>query len=354
MSPESYATPVLAWYDANRRRLPWRAAPGHKIDPYVVWLSEIMLQQTTVATVQPRFAAFLNRWPTVSDLAAASLDQVLVEWQGLGYYARARNLHACAVVVHSKYGGVFPDELAQLRQLPGIGQYTAAAIAAIAFNQPVLPVDTNVERIVARLFTIDAPLPAGKPLIAARAADLAGPNRPGDFAQALMDLGATICRPRQPDCPACPLHDHCQAVIPGPELFPVRAAKAPRPLRTGTAFWVQNPQGEVLLQRRPASGLLGGMTEFPSTAWTAGATPTDEEYPDAELTAAAPVATEWTETEGSVEHTFTHFRLSLRVVRGESRQDPPTEAFWVHPDAFAEHALPTVMKKIAQHVLSQT
>lgn len=348
MNSDTYATPVLAWYDAHRRRLPWRAEPGQAVDPYVVWLSEIMLQQTTVATVQPRFAAFLARWSTVSDLAAASLDQVLVEWQGLGYYARARNLHRCAEVVHNEYGGRFPMEVDQLRQLPGIGAYTAKAIAAIAFNQPVLPVDTNVERIVARLFAIDAPLPGGKALIAARAAGLADPHRPGDFAQALMDLGASTCRPRQPACHNCPLEVVCQAAAVGPELFPVRAAKRPRPLRTGTVFWLENPHGEVLLRRRPDSGLLGGMTEFPSTAWEERANASVEQ-----LASAAPLPSEWTATAGQVDHTFTHFQLTLRVVRGVSQADPPADAFWVHPDAFADHALPTVMKKVARHVLAQ-
>ncbi|HVO17494.1 MAG TPA: A/G-specific adenine glycosylase, partial [Alphaproteobacteria bacterium] len=250
------AAALLAWYDRHRRRLPWRAGPGERPDPYRVWLSEIMLQQTTVATVGPYFTAFLERWPDVARLAAAPLDDVLHAWQGLGYYARARNLHRCAAVVARDHGGRFPDTEDALRALPGVGAYTAAAIAAIAFDRPAVVVDGNVERVVARLHAVDAPLPAAKPELRRLAAALTPDARPGDFAQAMMDLGATLCTPRAPRCVLCPLMAGCAARTRGiAEELPRRTAKPEKPTRRGVAFFAVDADGAVLLRRRDESGL---------------------------------------------------------------------------------------------------
>src|SRR5580704_7645564 len=252
LSRSSVADPaaLLAWYDRHRRQLPWRSPPGERSDPYRVWLSEIMLQQTTVVTVAPYFDRFVARWPTVSSLAAAALDEVLHQWQGLGYYARARNLHACAREVAERHGGRFPDDVAGLRALPGIGDYTAAAIAAIAFDRQEAAVDGNVERVVARLFAVREAMPAAKPRLRALARELVPALRAGDFAQAMMDLGATICAPRRPRCVLCPWRDPCAARESGfAEELPARAEKPERPLRHGIVFWLQRPDGAVLLRR---------------------------------------------------------------------------------------------------------
>ena len=242
---------MLDWYDRNRRILPWRAAPGERPEPYGVWLSEIMLQQTTVATIGRYWAAFRAKWPQVGDLARASQDEVLQQWQGLGYYARARNLHACAQAVAALPGGRFPDTEAGLRALPGIGAYTAAAIAAIAFDRPAVVLDGNVERVMARLFQVETPLPEAKPVLRAHAASLTPQARPGDYAQAVMDLGATICTPRKPRCLLCPWREACAAFRQGePERLPLKRAKPERPLRRGVGFWLVRPDGSVLLRRR--------------------------------------------------------------------------------------------------------
>jgi A/G-specific adenine glycosylase len=260
---------VLAWYDRNRRDLPWRALPGERSDPYRVWLSEIMLQQTTVAATIPYYLRFLARFPTVHALAAADLDDVLRLWAGLGYYARARNLHACARAVVDRHGGEFPHAAADLRDLPGIGDYTAAAVAAIAHDARTVPVDGNVERVVARLFAIGDALPRGKAVIRAAAERLAPERRSGDFAQALMDIGATLCTPRNPACPRCPLRADCAArTRADPEAFPVKEAKRQGRLRRGAAFVVLRDDGCVLVRTRRANGLLGGMTEVPTGEWT--------------------------------------------------------------------------------------
>src|SRR5208282_999839 len=264
------AQPLLTWYDRHRRDLPWRARPGETADPYRIWLSEIMLQQTTVAVALSYYESFLTRFPTIAALAAASLDAVLAAWAGLGYYARARNLHACAQAVVA--AGGFPRDLVGLRALPGIGPYTAAAIGAIAFGLPAVPVDGNVERVTARLFAIETPLPAAKPAMHAAAAVLgADPDaiaRPSDFAQALFDLGATICTSTNPACALCPWRDPCAGRRAGiAAALPRRAPKPPRPLRHGAHFWLTDAAGNVLLRRRPPHGLLGGMTELPGTAW---------------------------------------------------------------------------------------
>ena len=261
-------TALLDWYDRHRRVLPWRAAPGQRSDPYRVWLSEIMLQQTTVKAVGPYYARFLARWPNVRALAAAPLDDVLKAWAGLGYYARARNMHACARAVVERHDGEFPQSEAELRALPGIGAYTAAAIAAIAFGARATPVDGNIERVIARLYAIDTPLPAAKPEIFRLASALTPARRAGDFAQAMMDLGATICSPKRPACALCPWNENCAAHARGDaETFPRRLPKREGVLRRGAAFVVCRADGFLLVRTRPAKGLLGGMTEVPTTEW---------------------------------------------------------------------------------------
>jgi A/G-specific adenine glycosylase len=342
--PISSRTPdpsaLLLWYDRHRRALPWRTAADSRPDPYRVWLSEIMLQQTTVATVGPYFDRFVARWPDVSALAAASLQEILQLWQGLGYYARARNLHACARAVVERHGGAFPQDPAALRALPGIGDYTAAAIAAIGFDRPVAAIDGNVERVVTRLYAVPEPLPAAKPRLKALAAALVPQQRSGDFAQALMDLGATICTPRRPRCVLCPWRHCCTAAAEGlAETLPVAAAKPDRPLRYGVAFWLD---GAVLLRRRPENGLLGGMTEIPSTPWR------NEPWALAEAIQMAPATADWVPLPGTVRHGFTHFRLDLAVVAGSGEAD----GMWSPIDRLGEHALPTLMKKVASHSVS--
>src|SRR5947199_4735716 len=268
---ESLSRPLvlLAWYDRHRRRLPWRAAPGEASDPYRVWLSEIMLQQTTVKAVGPYFEKFVARWPDVTALGRASQDDVLRMWAGLGYYSRARNLYACAVAVTREHGGIFPDTEEGLRALPGIGPYTAAAIAAIAFGRRTMPVDGNIERVVSRLFAVEEPLPQAKPLIRQLAATLLGAGRAGDSAQALMDLGSTICTPKKPACALCPLNGDCLGFARGDqERFPRKAAKKTGELRRGAAFVVTRG-GELLVRTRAEKGLLGGMTEVPTSDWIA-------------------------------------------------------------------------------------
>lgn len=333
---------VLAWYDDNRRALPWRALPGERADPYRVWLSEVMLQQTTVATVRQRYARFLERWPAIQDLAAAPLDDVLHEWQGLGYYARARNLHKCAQAVASEHGGQFPPSLDALRALPGVGEYTAAAIASIAFALPAAPVDANVERVAARLAAIAEPLPAAKPLIRQAAVHLEPPARPGDWAQALMDLGTAICSPRAPKCLMCPARAHCQGHQAGiAETLPRNAPKKVRPLRRGVVYWLERSDGAVLLRQRPPKGMLGGLWEFPSAGWdTKSAIAADDP-------AIAALANTWTALNEPVRHGFTHYELELTVQRGIwTGKEPPDGTIWALPSAFSDYALPTLMKKV--------
>lgn len=350
MTPKTETTHIRAalldWYDAHRRDLAWRAGPGKRPDPYAVWLSEIMLQQTTVATVGPYFGNFMARWPDVKALAAADLDEVLVAWQGLGYYARARNLHKCARVVVDEHDGVFPESLDGLQALPGIGAYTAAAIAAIAFDIAAMPVDGNIERVTARLFEIATPLPVGKAEITAAAEAFTDAHRPGDFAQAMMDLGATVCTPKSPKCLVCPLREFCRAHTSGdPSRLPARAPKAKRPERCCVMFWLQNPAGEVLLRKRAERGLLGGMTELPSTLWR------DGDWPDAgEIEMHQPLGVKWVAVDGEAIHVFTHFRLTIRVLRGTCKKGANADGLWVLPADFAKHALPTVIKKAVKLV----
>lgn len=315
---------LLCWYVVDKRRLPWRPAPGERPDPYKVWLSEVMLQQTTVAHALPYFRGFLKRWPTIEALAAAEDGEVMAAWAGLGYYARARNLIACARVIAADHRGRFPDDEAALRRLPGIGDYTAAAIAAIAFGRPAVAVDANVERIVARLFAVEEPLPAGRKRLRDLAATLVHEDRPGDFTQAMMDLGQTVCTPRKPDCGRCPLARHCGAFALGePARFPVKAPKAARPKRQGRAYWLEY-RGKVLLVRRPKRGLLGGMLALP-------------EHP--------PAATAWTEA-GAVDHVFTHFALNMRLLCAEA--EAVAEGIWWPVDRIGEAGLPTLFAKLAE------
>ncbi|MFN3889111.1 MAG: A/G-specific adenine glycosylase [Beijerinckiaceae bacterium] len=337
---------LLDWYDRSRRRLPWRAEPGERADPYAVWLSEIMLQQTTVQAVKPYYQRFLALWPTVDALAAAPVEDVMKEWAGLGYYSRARNLHACAKAVAADRAGVFPDDEAGLRALPGIGPYTAAAVAAIAFGKRAVVVDGNVERVVARLFSIKEAMPAAKPAIRARADEITPGERAGDFAQAMMDLGATICTPKKPACAICPLMELCSARANGDaERFPVRAAKAQRPRRYGAVFYARREDGCVLVRTRPPKGLLGGMSEFPGSPWSV----------DFDMKSArghAPMPARWRRLAGSVEHVFTHFALSLAVFRADLSPDAgaPDGCRWRHEDRLErEEALPSVMAKVAAH-----
>ena len=326
---------LLGWYDRHARALPWRAPPGAPPpDPYVVWLSEIMLQQTTVAAVRPYFTAFLRAWPTVEALAAADDAEVLTAWAGLGYYARARNLIACARVVARDHGGRFPDEEESLRSLPGIGRYTAAAIAAIAFGRRAVVVDANVERVVARLFAVEEPLPGAKERLHALTGTITPAERAGDFAQAMMDLGSTICTVRNPVCAICPLAGSCKGLNTGaPELFPLKTPKAKRPQRIGTAFWLER-DGHVLLRRRPPKGMLGGMRALPSGPWADS---------DPGL-ASAPVEAEWRAL-GRVAHVFTHFALDLAVVAASA--DGQVEGEWWPIDRIGEAGLPTLFAKAA-------
>ena len=329
------AATLLAWYDVHGRELPWRlrAASATRPDPYRVWLSEVMLQQTTVAAVKAYFARFTQRWPTVTDLAGAEDASVMAEWAGLGYYARARNLLTCARAVTTMHGGRFPDTLAELRALPGIGAYTAAAIAAIAFNRPETVVDGNVERVMSRVFAVLTPLPAAKPELTALAAQLTPALRPGDYAQAVMDLGATICTPRNPACALCPWSGGCQARAAGIQTdLPRKTAKPLKPTRTGTVWLARRPDGALLLERRPPSGLLGGTIGFPGTGWDG-------------TTELPPVQADWHRA-GTVSHTFTHFHLTLTVQTATLRHDAtPLRGDFHGPNLFSPQDLPTLMRK---------
>lgn len=331
---------LLAWYDAHARTLPWRSPPGasRRTDPYRVWLSEVMLQQTTVPHAAPYFERFTARWPTVGDLAAAEDSHLMAAWAGLGYYARARNLLACARAVANDHGGVFPDTEAALLALPGVGAYTAAAVAAIAFDRPANVVDGNVERVVARLFAVETPVPAARPELKRLAATLVGDDRPGDWAQALMDLGSTICRPKSPLCLTCPISGFCAGRATGePERYPVKTPKAARPHRQGVAWVLRDDQGRIALVRRPDKGLLGGMVGLPTGDWSSDG-----------LDESPPVAADWADA-GAVEHVFTHFSLTLwvRVATGQG------DFMWTPPsDALA--ALPTVFKKALERALAMS
>ncbi|HXX08555.1 MAG TPA: A/G-specific adenine glycosylase [Pseudolabrys sp.] len=343
---------LLTWYDRHARVLPWRARGGERPDPYRVWLSEIMLQQTTVKAVAPYFARFISRWPTVEALAAANLDDVLRAWAGLGYYARARNLHACAKVVAEQHDGKFPGNIDALRSLSGIGDYTAAAIASIAFDAPAVPVDGNVERVVSRLFAVEQELPAAKAAIKQLAASLLPVRRSGDFAQALMDLGATLCSPKRPICALCPWNADCLAYARGDqETFPRKAPKREGNLRRGAAFVIVRADGYVLLRQRPEKGLLGRMTEVPGSDWT-------PEFKESEATRSAPKLRSkmrWRRRPGVVRHVFTHFPLELFVFVGQvpRKTVAPKDERWVKLADLPGEALPSVMRKVIAHALER-
>ncbi len=338
VTPQPLSAVLLDWYDRHRRTLAWRAPPGETPDPYRVWLSEIMLQQTTVAAVDGYFRRFVELWPTVADLANAELDDVLRQWAGLGYYARARNLHKCARMLVDNFGGRFPDTEDDLLELPGIGPYTAAAIASIAFDRPAAAVDGNVERVISRLHAIETPLPDSKPDIRQRALALVPEARAGDFAQAMMDLGATVCAPKKANCLLCPWQEPCAARRRGiADTLPRKKPKAERPTRYGVAFWLEDGEGRVLLRRRPEKGLLGGMMEIPSTEWGG-------EWPD-DPARAAPARADWRMTVNRVEHTFTHFHLVLKIMSASSRGKLDDQC-WVRKSQLDGEALPSVMRKI--------
>ena len=330
---------LLAWYDVHRRRLPWRAPAGARAEPYHVLLAEIMLQQTTVATVSRRFARFLDRFPSLSALAAADEAEVLHAWQGLGYYRRARALHALARVVVERHGGRLPSDAAGLRALPGIGPYSADALRAIAFGEAAVPVDGNVLRVMARLHRVETPLPAAQRELRERAQALAGSARPGDLAQALMDLGATVCRPRRPRCPACPWRAACAGHAAGvAEQLPRRAARAARPVRRGVAFLLTRPDGAILFRRRPVDGLLGGLHELPSSPWREG------ELALAAALRHAPAAADWRVHAAPVRHVFSHFLLELSLAEATTTAPPP--GLWCRAEELDRLALPTLMRRL--------
>jgi A/G-specific adenine glycosylase len=344
LAGQDTASKLLHWYDSERRDLPWRARAGRAADPYAVWLSEIMLQQTTVAAVIPFYERFLARWPTVEALAAAKLDDVLAAWAGLGYYSRAANLHRTARIVASEHAGRFPVEAAALRKLPGIGDYTAGAIAAIAFDAQEAAVDANAERVIARLFAVETPLPNTRPELRRLTQTLVLKHRAGDFAQALMDLGALICTPKRPACEKCPWNMDCRArALGNPEFFPRKGAERARPLKRGAAFVARDAAGAVLLVKRPERGLLGGMLQPPLGPW-------GETFPGAdEALGQAPFRATWKRRAGFVKHGFTHFELEIEVWGAELRRRNGFDGIWVAPHDLHRVALPTVMRKILAH-----
>ena len=338
---------MLGWYDAHRRVLPWRALPEEKSDPYYVWLSEIMLQQTTVQTVIPYFIKFIKKWPTVKDLARAKNDDVMSSWAGLGYYARARNLHKCAKIITSEYNSVFPSDEHILKTLPGIGEYTAAAIASIAFDKTANVVDGNVERIMARYHTVSEPLPQGKKILKKYASYYSNDfsDRCGDYAQALMDLGATICSPKSPKCSLCPLNDSCKAYLSGDqESYPVRSKKKEKPKRFGYVYWVMNEKGYVLVHKRQEKGLLGGMYGFPTSEWDESRT---------NITHLNILNDEILEKQQSVvEHIFTHFHLTLFIYTALTKRDNfPEDYSWVKLSDVEMLGLPTTFDKVCKTML---
>jgi A/G-specific adenine glycosylase len=344
LSADQLSGALLDWYDRHRRRLPWRAEQGVVADPYHVWLSEIMLQQTTVAAVKDYFLRFVSLWPSVHDLAAAPREDVLAEWAGLGYYARARNLHACAQVVSKELGGRFPEDEEALRALPGIGAYTSAAISAIAFDRRATILDGNVERVIARLRLVDDPLPGSKPKLKALADEITPDARPGDYAQAIMDLGATVCTPRSPKCMMCPWSEACLARAGGiAERYPVKTKKKPKPTRFGVAYFVVGGDGNLLLRRRVDKGLLGGMPELPSTPWDG------EQASPMQIQEHAPLPAEWTPLTGTVRHTFTHFHLELSVMAARVEQVDLDGHYWVGLGDLGKAGLPSVMAKVVKH-----
>jgi A/G-specific adenine glycosylase len=345
MNHQTVASALLDWFDQSGRSLPWRAQKEQTKNPYFIWLSEIMLQQTTVATVYAYFNKFTQKWPTVFDLAKADIDDVLREWAGLGYYSRAHNLHKCAKVIVQKFDGIVPSLEKELLELPGVGPYTAAAISAIAYDQPNTIVDGNVERVISRLFLIEEPLPTAKPLIREKAMTLTPKVRPGNYAEAIMDLGATVCKPQKPMCILCPLQSFCKATKVGrPEDYPRRLPKSERPVRKATLFWVES-EGHIILRKRPLKGLLGGLWELPSTPWD---TKTYKAYADnPDMAPFMPVqdeAIKWIALDGFVTHQFTHFQLEMTILK-TTLNKRSQEHEWVHLQNLDQYALPTMIQK---------
>ena len=341
---------ILNWYDEHRRVLPWRALAGESPDPYKVWLSEIMLQQTTVQAVIPYFLRFIEKWPAIDALAFAPSDDLMQEWAGLGYYARARNLHKCAKIIVDEYGGHFPKEQGALKELPGIGDYTSAAIMAIAFNLPATVVDGNVERVMARYFGVMVELPKAKPELKGLANELSFNQvvRPGDYAQALMDIGSGVCTPKSPLCASCPLNDGCKAYENGmADILPLRAKKEIKPERVGNVYWVENDRGEVLVHKRPEKGLLGGMYGFPTSAWEDSVYFNDSENEKFLSVQADPL-------EEKVQHVFTHFNLTLSVysARVYKGADLGISYFWVGREDVVDLKFPTVFEKVKKLCLT--
>lgn len=332
---------LFKWYDTHQRHLPWRLSTPN---PYYTWISEVMLQQTTVPTVMPYFEKFIQTWPTVQELANASLDEVLHAWQGLGYYSRARNLHKCAqeIAHHSK--GIFPEDEKHLKSLPGIGDYTAAAIRTIAFNKPAIVMDGNIERILSRLFLVKDPLPRSKSILKKHAQKIMSHQRPGDYAQALMDLGSSVCTPKKPLCLTCPIRQYCKAPGKNPQLYPVKLPKTAKPKKFAILFWVTDKHNRILIEKRPHKGLLAGLMGFPTSPWT-------EEEPSSKDLSHAPLQTQWTPLEKGVTHTFTHFHLSFLVVCGKTSQS--TKGLWARPEDLQDYAFPTLMKKVIRLMESQ-
>ncbi|MGE7207247.1 A/G-specific adenine glycosylase [Sphingomonas sp. NPDC019816] len=339
-SPDNPAARLLAWYDRHARDLPWRSKPGEVADPYRVWLSEVMLQQTTVAAVSPRFTAWVARWPDVASLAAAPDEDIMAAWAGLGYYARARNLVKAARAVVAEHGGRFPATEAELRELPGLGAYTAAAVAAIAFGERAVVVDANVERVVARLFAIQTPLPAARPAIREATDRITPDARAGDFAQAMMDLGSSICTVKKPQCLLCPIAVDCRARAEGiAETLPAKAPKKKRPYRHGTIFWIER-DGHVWLVRRPDKGLLGGMRALPTGPWT-------DERPGL---ADAPAEGPWVMLNDTVVHGFTHFELELALARTDGVPTDPDAGEWWPIKDLGTAGLPTLFARAADRL----
>lgn len=346
-SINNFRKSVLDWYDLNRRVLPWRAMPGYAPDPYHVWLSEVMLQQTVVATAIPYFQNFVTLWPSVHDLARAPQDDILKAWAGLGYYARARNLHKGAHILSTEFRGIFPQTEAELKSLPGIGDYTAAAIMSIAFDLPSVVVDGNVERVVSRYFALTEPLPRVKPLIRQMAALLAKDrtDRPADYAQALMDLGATVCVPKNPRCGICPIQKNCRAHKQGiAAQLPLREAKRAKPYKRGAIYWIENTKnGHILLETRPQTGLFGGMSGFLTSEWIENG---DFSHPDAVLSLGKPK-----KILGSlVKHSFTHFDLELQGYKLTTTKRPSTGK-WVSPADILKSGLPSLFLKFARIIV---
>ncbi len=336
---------LLNWYDLKGRDLPWRSKGNQKANPYHVWLSEIMLQQTTVITVIPYFLSFIKRWPTVQALAQASLDDVLHAWQGLGYYTRARNLHLCARKIVEEYNNEFPTRSNELIKLPGIGPYTAKAIAAIAFNEQVLPIDGNIARILARLYAISRPLPEGTVLLQNAACAFTPLIRPGDFAQAMMDLGASLCTPRNPTCGECPFQLTCKAYAIGIQAeLPVKSKKRIRPKKYAVAYILKREDGAILLRRRPESGLLGGMMEIPTSEWNT------KKLKISDVPKNAPVTIDWRSSPINIKHSFTHFDLEIKIYSGSICMEKAhtLEGYWVFPHQMKNYALPTLFRKIIE------